>query len=699
MNAHRLPRIRSAIAAAAIAVALLAAPFAAPQQAFAGNVPTKTDSTFELVPDSGLIHVTVTLTMTNSIASVTESCPGYASCTTDYYITEGDIAVDPTGVNFRATTDGGASVSVKSGGEGFLSDATVTYPPTYFGATRVVTLTYDIPGGAPRSRTPTRAGKAYALFCGFPGGAYEGDPQSFRIVVPARYVVEETQGAMLTKSLQKGKTVLGSGESNAPKGGKWTGACVEARDDASFVTAKHSSASGIDVETEAWPEDAKWLAAVSSTVGATLDALEVAIGRPPKTDAITVREVLSATLGEYVGAFDSATSSARVGEDALDPVIATHELAHAWFNDSFSSEVWLDEGYAEATARTAARKALGVTGSVVPCAYPGPIVTDRVALADWAILPALPTDKDRQRVADQYDVACWIVTEVGRRIGADRLREIYAAAVDGEIAYVGANPPEITRKGPITWRDWLDLVDERGRVPAGEKDLDWLQDVLVQAGAANESALANRSATRRLYHDLLASTDPWAAPIAIRRPMAGWSWKRATEAVRTAHSIYAAHASSLDLVEGLSESDTVRTAYEAASSQEELEAALLLANTEHDAAEAVKAGVAAAAADRNPVEAVGLVGEDLDADADAAVQALVVADFDAATAKADAVVATGQDAAGAGGVRLGGAGVVVLVGAGGAFFLRRRRRARGDAGRPPTDATADMDGGPGSAYS
>jgi hypothetical protein len=99
------------------------------------------------------------------------------------------------------------------------------------------------------------------------------------------------------------------------------------------------------------------------------------------------------------------------------------------------------------------------------------------------------------------------------------------------------------------------------------------------------------------------------------------------------------------------------------------------------------------------VEAVGLVGEDLDADADAAVQALVVADFDAATAKADAVVATGQDAAGAGGVRLGGAGVVVLVGAGGAFFLRRRRRARGDAGRPPTDATADMDGGPGSAYS
>ncbi|HEX9853893.1 MAG TPA: hypothetical protein VGC47_01075, partial [Acidimicrobiia bacterium] len=97
----------------------------------------------------------------------------------------------------------------------------------------------------------------------------------------------------------------------------------------------------------------------------------------------------------------------------------------------------------------------------------------------------------------------------------------------------------------------------------------------------------------------------------------------------------------------------------------------------------------AAEIDRNPIEAIGLIGEDLDASASAAVEDLVAADFDTAIANAEDTVQTAEGAALSGGLRLGG--VVLAAGAigGGSVLVRRRRRRGTETEAADTDTAAD----------
>ena len=673
----------------AMALAFLAAVITEPDPASGDELsPTKTSATFELVPEDGLIRVTIDFEVTNLRPSETtrEACPGYEYCeyTTDFYLTTGGFHVDPSGVDFSATTSGGAaSVEVESFGEGFLSFATVTFPATFYGETRTVTLTYDVPGGEPRSGDPTRAGMAYANFCAIAGGAFEGDPESLRLVIPERYEVEQFEGDTLKRSTSDGNTILSTGEAPTPSGTDSHPICVEAQDDEAFVRTDHTSPGGIAVTIEAWPEDAEWQESVSQSVADTLGRLEEAIGRPPDAEEIVVREVLSESLGGYAAAFDPDESLARVGDDALDPTIAAHELAHAWFNESFTDNVWLNEGYAEVLAQSV------VDADAPLCQDPGDEAIAGTDLAKWTYLPALPTEEDHQRVSDQYAISCWVVAQVVDRVGLDAMREILNAAWDGEIAYVGeGGEAEVIGPPPISWRDWLDLVDERGLVPAGETDLDWLQDLLVETGAAgNLAPLTERSAAREEYHALVAANEAWSQPIVIREALATWSFDDARDAISTGMEVVAAHESAVDLVPEMSESVGVEEAYEEATDEEELDEALRLATDEGDAAATVAHAVTAAQVERNPIELVGLVGADLEADASDAVTALVSSDVSAATELADLTIRTSRDAALSGGLRLGGFVAVITV-AGGAYLLhRRRRRSR----RPPDSPVGGVD--------
>ncbi len=160
-----------------------------------------------------------------------------------------------------------------------------------------------------------------------------------------------------------------------------------------------------------------------------------------------------------------------------------------------------------------------------------------------------------------------------------------------------------------------------------------------------------------------------------------------------------AHDASVDLVPEVADSTVVEDAYEGAETDDQLAKALDTAQAEEDAAVAVAAAVSAAEADRNPLEAVGLVGADLTTDASAAVDDLVAGDFDAATTTAEATAKSGSDAALSGALRLGG---VLLFGAaiGGGIIYWRRRQARqpvpadgpaleGDAA-PPMETPAEV---------
>jgi hypothetical protein len=675
---------RRGVGLAALALALVAtlAPVPGPAAA-AATVSTRTSATYQLLPDSGLIRVTVVFTITNRVPPVSTACPpGYVNCTTSYYISQGSFAVDPDGTNFRVSMPGGSvRISVAPGGTGFLSEATVHFPDTGYGRTRAITTTYDIPGGAPRSASSTRAGEAYAAFCGFPPGEYPGDPESFRIVVPDRYTVTQTQGDPLTSSLSGGTFILASTERARPSGADASSACVEAADDNAYLSSMETSKSGIQLNTRAWPEDPVWMTSISSSVAEILDKLVEAIGQLPPTRSIEVREVAGEALGEYVGTFDSAKSVARVSEDALDPLVATHELAHAWFNDKFSPEPWLEEGYAEETARTVLGPSV-----IEPCPKPAASVLARVDISPWWWIPQPATDQDRQKVADDYATACWVVTEVADRAGAAGMRQIYAAAVAGEIAYVGATPAEVIRGGHVGWQIWLDLADERGLLPSGFDDLDWLQALLSQVGAADDPAgLARRSAARATYHALLDRLDGWSMPFLVRDAMASWNWDAADRTLAVVKQVADARSASVALVGALRETDTVRAAFEGAMTDSDLRAALDLANRERQAADAVGKAVATGAAERNPVEAIGLIGDNLAAEANGEVALLVAGKFDDATRAATATTEAGRGAALSGAVRLGGAGIVVISVGGATLLVRRRRATRG---RRPVDTVS-----------
>ena len=641
---------------------LLIGLLAGPEHARAGNIPTSIASTFELVPESHLIRVTVVLNVTNRIPSTTQG-----NTTTNYYVNTAGFSVDPAGTNYRLSTTGGsAHISIGNHEEGFLPNATVTFPAIYYGQSRTITTTYDIPSGAPRSLGTQRAGMAYAIFCGFPGGVYPGDPESLRILVPDRFTVDQYSGLDMATTSADGKTVLTWSGARSP-GSESHSACIEATDENAFQTGDHTSPGGIHVTTKNWPEDTEWQQAVSAEVGPQLDALEEAIGRAPDAEDITVQEVLGEALSGYAGEFDEDTGIARVSEDALDPLIAAHELAHAWFNVNWTAENWLWEGYAEYYGR--------LVSETVPCsladvsAYPGD-----VQLSDWSYLPEIPTADDEALVDAQYNTACWVVTAVADKVGAEGMQEITAAATDDEIAYLGNLPAEKDLRGPVSWRVWLDLADERGLVPAGEEDLDWLQGLLLEYGAASSGALlSDRSDARAAYHALLTATDDWSAPLAIREPMADWKFDDATAEIGVGTDIDDAHDASVDLVPEVSESTVVEDAYESAETDDHLAETLDVAEAEEDAAVAVAAAVSAAEADRNPLEAVGLIGADLATDSSAAVDELVAGDFETATTTADATAKSGADAALSGALRLG---AVLLLGAavgGGVVYWRRRQ--------------------------
>ncbi len=155
-----------------------------------------------------------------------------------------------------------------------------------------------------------------------------------------------------------------------------------------------------------------------------------------------------------------------------------------------------------------------------------------------------------ERFLAQYALACWVVTDVAEQVvGVDAMREIAQAALAGEIPYLGDGSRRRSVQRATSWQEWADLVDERGLIPAGETDFAWLTDLLLEVGAATGGqVLDDRAATRAAYHDLLAATDPWAAPTVLRFDMAGWSFEEAADEIEVALEADAARDAAVEAV-------------------------------------------------------------------------------------------------------------------------------------------------------
>ena len=330
----------------------------------------------------------------------------------------------------------------------------------YYGQTRVVTATYTIPAG-PHADGGFRAGSAYASLCAT-GNGY--DTGSLSVVVPAGFDLNVDDGDDLNSAgTSGGKQVFSSGTQASPYK-LWT--CIDAEDQAN-LTHSTLTADGQDFSIEGWPEDKTWNTDIQDEVGADVPALEDLTGLKMPGGTIVIMEAGDEQLGEYGGEYNVLTSTASIPETAPGDVVA-HELAHVWFNPKMLAAKWMDEGLASYSEKVAG------TGNYTPCtepgAYPG---TGSPDLTTWMALTNSSSTQDQNILDWQYAASCYIFASLANAMGPSNFKAVLEAVAADDIAYVGADPNEHMPgvRGPVTARQLLDIIDQRGMVPAGVTDL------------------------------------------------------------------------------------------------------------------------------------------------------------------------------------------------------------------------------------
>lgn len=676
-------RHRRAVALLTLVLAAGALQLSLPTPVAAADGVTETAATtYTVNPAAGRLDVQVDLTVKNTKANTTTYDPcvklvydpiyGYhtvsGTCphTTTYYVTEAYLWLESAATSIKVTANAGTPrITLFKKADGY-NEYRINYKAVYKGQTRSLHVSYQIPGGAPRSNADTRIGAAYVSFCVTSNG-YDGG--STRVLLPSAYVVTvDAQNGTFSKSSTKDSVTYSTGSMVKPEE-FW--ACFDGDNIGGFKKSALSSPSGRSIEIQAWPEDADWHGEVTRQIEDSLGKLETLIGRPlPGSGTVVVREVSDAGLGAYVGTFDSETSVARVSEDYTQPGVVAHELSHAWFNDSLFSGRWLSEGSAGWAESTITH-----LPCMAPGAYPG---AGKPSIATWTFAGPKATTEELEVIDYEYAASCYIVSSVVTEIGEARMRDALAALIDRTVAYRSGDVVLSGRTGSQDWHKWLDAVDELGMIPAGVDDLDFAQSLLVKYGAAPDGSLAARSAARMTYHELAKSVGAWTLPEAILRPMSEWRFDDANAAMNLEAAAFSAvQAVSLELPEVNAATGPVRDLVAAAKVTADLQAALDRANEQKAAAGLISAAARKVDAQRDILAQIGLLGTDLHPMVVAGIAAVTTVDLAAAQAEASRIDRTLADAPNQGLIRVGAViGLLLLLVVGLALVRRLRQRQR-----------------------
>ena len=606
----------------------------------------------------------------------------------DYYYTTTGVEVEVQAGPVKATSNAGkVKQSLVTTGT-YYREIKLTYPAVWYGQTRVVTVTYAIPA-APHAPGGYRAGKAYAELCAVGNGFDSG---ALNVVVPDGFHVVFEAGTDLSRlGDAKGLQTFGSGTISAPYK-FWT--CLEATD-ISNLTSTSLTAGNQSFDILAWPEDSAWASTIGADVRGDVPKLEDLTGLQMPGGTIDVTEAGNSQLGDYAGSYTPTTKTATVTEDT-DNATVSHELSHIWFNSILFTATWMDEGFAGYSEKVAG------TGNYKPCedpgAYPG---TGSPDLMTWQFLDINSTTVDENVTDWQYAASCYLVTELAGAIGPANFKAILEAASNGEIAYVGASPAEKSPLGgpPISPKTLLDLIDERGMVPAGVKDLDEAQKMFAAYGIFSSTDLAARSTARSNYHQLLDTAGSWNMPLAVRGPMASWDFVSAQTAMDTVTQILTLRTEIQENVSGLSLDGTpIQTQFEAAKTQADLDAVLALIKSEADAAGKVAQAKQLNDGSHSIFQTIGLIGTDPGASIAKATSALTSAKPDDASAAAQQAIDTINGSADQGLMRLGAVLGLLLALLAVVLFVLWRRRRRVAAAMVPAAGAAAYPFGPPPGY-
>ena len=561
-----------AAAAAVLALVGLLGP-AAPSVAAAttDSLGLTTSTTYTLVPDRHVVRAAIDVTARNNKPNRVSG-----GVITRYFYDSFRIGVQPEARSVRASS-GGTSLHVSTTpADGYTTVEVRFRSSLFYKQSAKVHVTFDLPGGPPRSKSEVRVGPAFATFVAW---AF-GDSGSVRIVIPKTFD-SDTSGADVTKSTAGGSTVLSA--ANITDVGAWY--VVVNADRPNALTSKRISLpGGEELVIHAWPDDRPWNTQVSELLSKGLPELvdEIGLAWPVQGD-LSIFEVHTALLEGYAGVFFEGENRIEVSED-LDDLTILHETSHAWFNTNLFVGRWINEGFAD-TYASRSLDALGLgawaPGDVQP--------TDRAAvkLNDWVFPGRIADTETDAREQYGYDASWTVVRSIVKRLPGsyDLARAVRGAA--------------------LAARSDLSLYHEtnhaaprfRGPVALTIHDLSTIRFAATQEPArARHFARALREGTRG------------AARIATPTEAIDWSFSIATSRIGEAEGLLAKRDRLADLSGdlGLTPPTDLRTAYETADAS--LDDADALADREIVDLQAIQAATAAVEAPRDPIEAVGLMG-------------------------------------------------------------------------------------------
>ena len=633
------------------AASVLGSAGAAPVLAAEDELSLVSKSSYALLPDKGLVHVTIDVTATNNKPN---------TATTRYFYDAAQIAIHAEATAVRASV-GKTKVVTRVTAEVGYSILRVAFPrDLFYKQSTKFRVDYDLPGGAPRSDSDIRVGSAFATFYAW---AF-GDRGDVRIVIPAGYEVETT-GSPVDKSVDGGVTVLAVQGVGDPA--EWFSVVVANRHDA-LTQDRLDLDGGEQLVVRAWPEDAEWRTRVKDLLRLGLPVLVEKIGLDwPVEGEIEVSEVHTPLLEGYAGVFYTNENRIEISED-LDELTIIHEASHAWFNSALFVGRWINEGFAD---EYAARVLDEVSdGGLRPDAL-SPTSEGAVDLNEWTHPGRIDDEDTNLREHFGYEASWTVVRALLDEIGEDSMREVLAAANANETAYVGAPDPEkVTIKND--WRRFLDVLQQRGDSAQAE---DLFRRWIVTTEQA--ALLDARTEARSGYAALLDAGKGWLPGYVVRDPMGRWEFARATRSMADATEILAlrdqiaARAAALEVAAP----GSLRAAYEGAT--DELGTVRELAAAQLATATAIEAAAALVAAERDVFTSIGLIGEDPTtslATASAAFSAGQTTEANAGAASVESLVTSAADSGKTRALFAGLAGAGVLAGAGGAVAMRRRRR-------------------------
>lgn len=475
---------------AAVAVAAITAPASAAradamvQHPPSGEVGALAETVYRPDPEAGVARVEVTFQLTN-----------------DGPLAVGDFVTQlpRAAAAASASTPGGVPLAVRADAGG--DDATIAHRVTLSEplaprhSTSVV-VHLELPSGPPRSDADVVVNDAAVAI----RPMVFGDPGSSLVVVLPDGFTAAPGGELDLREDPSGATMLVADDVADPR--SFSSVAVADRPEhlqRTTYDAPSSAEAGATFEVRSWPGDEEWAALVVEELEFAVPALEAVVGRPwPNRGTTAISQQANAALRGYDGSYRFDVDEIELAADFPRQVFV-HELAHAWFDRAAFQDRWVREGLAELAAELTRSDPDAIAASTEP---PPVDPAARTPLLDWKPGP-LATGTERRRALDAYRTSLWVLNEITREIGIERLR----AVVGGALAQVPA----------VGWREFLDELEDVG---GSRRAVELFRTYVVDDDAAVE--LAWRARAHERVDRFVAAVGAAAVPEIVYDHIRSW---------------------------------------------------------------------------------------------------------------------------------------------------------------------------------